>query len=210
MIDIHKVYSNIFSLGKWREKRFQLFLIVTKPSKKYNLLDVGGYPGNWGKNSHYFNTITCLNLTKENNSAIPNLTTVQGDGRQLDFDDQQFDIVFSNSVIEHVGSFEDQKKFSEEILRVGRKVWVQTPAKGFFFEPHFLFPFFHWLPISLRKLVVYITPWYLINRPNKKTIDDLIHEVRILSKKELKLLFPNCSIIVERFLFFPKSYIVNR
>ncbi len=112
-----------------------------------------------------------LNLSGKNNNGIPNLDSVKGDGRKLEFDDSEFDIVFSNSVIEHVGSFEDQKKICEEILRVGKKFWVQTPSKSFFFEPHFLFPFFHWFPISIRKIIVYITPWYLISKPNKDKIE---------------------------------------
>lgn len=208
MPDIHKIFSLIFKIGGWRARRLQLFLKTFGQIDNANLLDIGGYPFNWIDNNHHFKKIVSLNLTKENNMGIPNLKTVQGDARKLDFDNKEFDIVFSNSVIEHVGSFKDQKQFAKEALRVGKKIWIQTPAKGFFFEPHFLSPFFHWLPVPLRKFFVYFTPWYLINRPDKKTIDDLIHEIRLLSKRELNILFPNCSIIVERFLFFPKSYIV--
>jgi len=57
----------------------------------------------------------------------------------LNYSDNEFDICFSNSVIELVGSFEDQRKFANEIRRVGRKLWVQTPARSFFFEPHYLY-----------------------------------------------------------------------
>ena len=209
-MDIQKIYSLIFKLGKWREKRFQLFLKIIKPSMKDNLLDIGGYPHNWKFFFHHFNKITCLNLRKKKNNEIENLISVEGDGRRLEFDNNEFDIVFSNSVIEHVGDFEDQKLFSKEILRVGKKFWIQTPSKSFFFEPHFLFPFFHWFPIPIRKILVYITPWYLISKPDKDRIDIMINTTRLLSKKELKILFPNCSIITERFLFFPKSYIVFR
>ena len=76
---------------------------------------------------HHFNKITCLNLRKKKNSEIENLISVKGDGRKLEFDNNEFDIVFSNSVIEHVGDFQDQKLFSKEILRVGKKIWIQTP-----------------------------------------------------------------------------------
>jgi 2-polyprenyl-3-methyl-5-hydroxy-6-metoxy-1,4-benzoquinol methylase len=59
---------------------------------------------------------------------------------------RSFDIVFSNSVIEHVGDAESQQQFAHEIARVGRAYWVQTPNRRFPVEPHLLTPFLHFLP----------------------------------------------------------------
>ncbi len=210
-MDIQKLFQIIFSIGKWREKRLRLFYKTFKPlDKRYNILDVGGYSNSWISNYKDFKKITLLNLQKEKNIPMKNISSIKGDGRKLEFEDKKFDIVFSNSVIEHVGSFEDQKNFAKEAMRVGKKIWIQTPAKEFFFEPHFLFPFFHWLPIAIRKIIIYITPWYLINWANKKAIDEIINEIRILSKNEIKSLFPDCEIVSEKFLFFTKSYIIIR
>jgi hypothetical protein len=54
--------------------------------------------------------------------------------------DQEYDIAFSNSVIEHVGDWERQAAFASEIRRVGKNLWIQTPAKECPIEPHYLAP----------------------------------------------------------------------
>lgn len=76
---------------------------------------------------------------------------VQGDGRNLPYTNNEFDIVFSNSVIEHVGTFEDQKRFAEEIRRVAKSYWVQTPNRHFPVETHLIAPFIHFLPRNFQK-----------------------------------------------------------
>ena len=64
-----------------------------------------------------------------------------GDGCALKFPDKSYDIAFSNSVIEHVGSWERQQAFAKDIRRVGKAIWVQTPARECLIEPHYLAPF---------------------------------------------------------------------
>jgi len=209
-LNINKIYNIIFKIGKWREKRFQLFIDNLEPEKSDILLDVGGYPHNWSHNSELFKKIVCLNFSSKSNINLPNVESIVGDGRNLNFNDKEFDIIFSNSVIEHVGSFEDQKQFAKELLRVGKKIWLQTPAKIFFLEPHFLFPFFHWFPLRVRMYLVYLTPWYWITKPSNDKIENMINTTRLLTKKELIELFPDCKILKEKFLFFSKSYIVYR
>lgn len=60
----------------------------------------------------------------------PNQTTVVGDGTRLAFEDQSFDLVYSNSVIEHLGTWEKQQAFAAEARRVGRGYWIPTPGQG--------------------------------------------------------------------------------
>ena len=79
------------------------------------------------------------------------MRAVRGDACYLPHVDRGFDIAFSNSVIEHLGEYESQRRFAEEIRRVGRKVWVQTPARWFLVEPHFLTVGIHWLPRSVQR-----------------------------------------------------------
>ena len=75
---------------------------------------------------------------------IKDFKYVIGDACNLDMlSSKSFDIIYSNSVIEHVGR-ERQKEFANEIMRVGKKYWVQTPYKHFPVEPHFVFPFFQY------------------------------------------------------------------
>ena len=78
---------------------------------------------------------------------------VRADGCNLPFADRQFDIVYSNAVIEHTGSRERQRRFVEELCRVGRGVWLSTPDADSPLEPHTLIPFAHWLRRPMRSVI---------------------------------------------------------
>ena len=67
-------------------------------------------------------------------------------GKPLPFPDDAFDVGFSNAVIEHVGSREDQAFFLRELVRVSKRCFVTTPNRWFPFELHTRLPFIHWLP----------------------------------------------------------------
>lgn len=80
-----------------------------------------------------------------------NISSVSGDATDLrEYEDKSFNLVFSNSVIEHVGDFTAQRKMAKEMMRVGKHCYLQTPNRYFPLEPHFLFPCFQFLPIRLR------------------------------------------------------------
>ena len=133
------------------------------------------------------------------------------DGRQVCCADRSFDICYSNSVIEHLFEFEQQKRFADELRRVGRRVWVQTPARSFFVEPHLVTPFIHYLPKRLqRKLLRNCTLWGWLTRPSRERVDEFLREVRLLGFREMKALFPDCRIERERFLGWTKAYIAVR
>jgi hypothetical protein len=136
---------------------------------------------------------------------------VVGDGLDLKYADSEFDICYSNSVVEHVGSFEDQCKFASELRRVGRRAWAQTPARSFFFEPHYLTLFIHFLPKNIQwKLLRNFTIWGLITRPYKDKVEQFLAEIRLLSYVEMKTLFPDCEIRKGKISFPHKTFIVVR
>ena len=73
-----------------------------------------------------------------------NFKSIKGDATNLsNFKDNQFDIVFSNSLIEHLYTYENMKLMANETMRVGKKFFVQTPNKYFPIEPHYFFHFFN-------------------------------------------------------------------
>lgn len=136
---------------------------------------------------------------------------VAGDGCALPFADESFDVVFSNSVIEHVGTWERQCAFAAEARRVGRRLWIQTPAREFFIEPHLVAPFIHWLPAHWqRRLIRHATLRGWLERPDAAWVDRFLAEVRLLRLAEMRRLFPDCEILRERFLGLTKSYIAVR
>jgi hypothetical protein len=188
------------------------FVQTFTPSPSTNILDVGGSTLNWGL-IDVKPKVTLLNLSLPENAAEKpdHFSFVVGNGLDLKYPDAEFDICYSNSVIEHVGSFEDQRRFAGEVCRVGRKIWVQTPARSFFFEPHFLTPFIHFFPKDIRRrLLRNFTVWGLLTRPDKDAVERILAEIRLLSYDEMKTLFPDCEIRRERFLFFTKAFIAVR
>lgn len=137
-----------------------------------------------------------------------NINWIVADGKNLPFRNLSFDIVFCNSVIEHLGKWDDQRKFAGEVMRVGIRYFVQTPNRNFFIEPHLLTPFIHWLPYNIqRSLIRNFTIWGLLTRPDKDKVSAFLSEVRLLTDNEMKLLFPEAKIIYERFLLMNKSII---
>lgn len=116
--------------------------------------------------------------------------------------------MFSNSVIEHLGHYEDQKRFAAEIRRVGKSYWVQTLNRWFPVEPHLISPLIHYLPKRIQKrLIRWFTIWGLVTRPTNEQVSGFLSEVRLLTEREIRDLFPDAKIVVNRFLGFKKSLI---
>ena len=188
------------------------FIEAFRPTTETRILDVGGTDTNW-RLVETDADITFLNLVvPEDQSDLPsNMRYVQGDGTALEYEDGSFDICFSNSTIEHVHTWEKQQAFAAEMRRVGSAIWMQTPAREFFFEPHWLTPFIHWLPKRWqRRLGRNFTLYGLAFRPPRAQVDELVEEYRLLSKREVHDLFPDCDIRTERFVGLPKSYVAIR
>ncbi len=146
------------------------------------------------------------------NVVQPGFEYVAGDGCELKFADSSFDLAFSNSVIEHVGSFEDQRKFAQEMMRVGRRIYCQTPNRWFPVEFHFLGVLVHWLPQRWFTYFVHrhMTLRGILGKPTREQSDGLRESIRLLSRRELVELFPGCGIRTERFCGMAKSWVVWR
>jgi hypothetical protein len=168
------------------------------------ILDLGGGAFNWLL-LPVRPRLTILNVHQQADKTDW-ATYVVGDGCNTGLPSGGFDVVFSNSVIEHVGGAERQRQFAEECRRCGLAYFVQTPNKWFPFDTHTLMPFAHWLPHRLFARLVPISPRFLITRPAPGEIEDFSN-MRLLSRRDLQELFPDAEIIQERFLGIPKSLI---
>ena len=195
-----------------RRKRFRHFLKLVEQfgGKSLVILDIGGWERFWeiqnfADTSHQ---IILLNTTKFT-TQHSGISSIVGDARDLsNFPDHSVDIVFSNSVIEHLETFENQIKMANEVRRIGKTYFVQTPSYYFPMEPHFLFPFFHWLPIPTRTfLVQHFSFGYFKKQATKEEAEKLVREHHLLKRRELHSLFPDAQLITERFMGFTKSYI---
>jgi hypothetical protein len=186
------------------------FAETLAPTDATTILDVGGTPYNW-RISGVPGRVTLLNTRPPGDELPPNVVSVAGDGRKLPYEDASFDIAFSNSVVEHLGDRESQERFAAELRRVGRAVWVQTPARSFPVESHYLTPGYGALsPRWRRRLGRNASVWGLLARPSPERVAELADELRLLDSGEMRALFPDCDILRERWIGLTKSYIAVR
>ena len=199
-----------------RRRRFKLFLDAFQTVASTRILDVGGFVRDW-KNAGILSSVTCLNVDVIHADPASDKPTTSrvvfevGDGRNMKFADQSFDIVFSNSVIEHVGTWKDQQRFAAEVRRVGRQVFVQTPNRWFFIEPHFVAVFVHYLPWALAKRIIPFCSFRgLFRSGDNANLKQLAAELGLLSFHQVKELFPDCEIHREKLFGLTKSFVAVR
>jgi hypothetical protein len=206
--------QRIVRIVRWfRRRRMRRFERTFAISAGTRVLDVGGTAMNW----EYLRVrprLVILNTGRERRDT-EGVEWVAGDGCFLPFPDGAFDIVFSNSVIEHVGSPERQRLFARETARVGRAYWVQTPNRWFPVEPHLLTPFLHWLPAGARAWMARrFTVWQWVTRPapdrREFYIEHFLDDIRLLGPAEMQRLFPGARLVRERLLGLRKSLVAVR
>src|SRR2546423_1951575 len=121
-MNIHRAYRLLSPT--FRRRRMARFVHEMQPGSETTILDVGGHPTTWDIEPRTQAKITILNIEARSESEKKRYasfyTFVTGDGTRLPYQDKAFDIVFSNSVIEHVGGYEKQATFAAEILRTGK------------------------------------------------------------------------------------------
>jgi hypothetical protein len=172
-----------------RERKLRLLLDLMAAGPETTVVDVGvtDAPFGAGSTDNFLEAlypwperITAVGVTELDRfrAAFPRVRAVQADGRDLPFGDGEFDLGFSNAVVEHVaGGREGQRRFVAELCRVARRVFVTTPNRWFPVDPHTLLPLVHWLPPGPRRDRVL----------RARGFDDVLDP---LGPKELAALFP--------------------
>lgn len=196
---------------RFRKKRFAFFLsLLSQLDPPIHILDIGGTEKYWeimALDEHRQVFITLLNL-EQFQVTLPYLKSLVGDARSIHADDKSFDIVFSNSVIEHVGTYKDQKRMANEVRRVGKHYFVQTPNKFFPLEPHFLFPFFQFLPVAIRvKLLQSFNLGWFSKTSDAGKARQIVESIRLLDHREFVTLFPSALVYEEKVFGLTKSFV---
>jgi SAM-dependent methyltransferase len=175
-----------------RRRKLRLFLDELQPTAETTVLDVGADELAFGEGDgcttlNFFEElypwperITALGLHDGDGfrERYPAVRYVQGDACALPFADGEFDVVFSNAVIEHVGDRERQRRLVLEALRVGRRVFLTTPNRRFPIEVHTRLPLVHWLPEALA------------HRAYDLAGKGFAKELHLLTRRTLASLFP--------------------
>jgi hypothetical protein len=191
---------------------------VSTSDRTLRILDIGGTVEYWERVGIDFlrqlkARVKIVNINPaeiSHQSYAGVLETGQANGCAMpEFTDQEFDLVHSNSVIEHVETWSNMKAFASEVRRLGKNYYVQTPYFWFPIDPHFYrMPLFHWLPRPSRAMLLQRFP--LAHSGRIKSLDEafeVVDSARLLDRRQFAFLFPEASIEFERIGGLPKSMV---
>lgn len=200
----------------FRQRRMRKFLELIEPLRgrgsTLKIVDLGGTSAYWRALPGLYGArdveITILNLDGAPEEDR-NLIVRHGDACAVDFPDRAFDVVHSNSVIEHVGRWLEMAAMAAEVRRLAPAYFVQTPNVGFPVEPHYKLPFVHWLPEQAR--IAALKAAGRLPRgmgPDEATV--AVQRICLLGKSQLSALFPDAWIWREKVAGFAKSLVAIR
>jgi SAM-dependent methyltransferase len=195
-----------------RARKWKIFNEVIHPVECTKILDVGYTEDEKSENNNYLEkhypyleNITALGIEKPNRfqQLYPQIKCVTYNGKIFPFKNKEFDVVWSNAVIEHVGDINSQLLFLKEIKRVGKGAFITTPNKFFPIEVHSLTPLLHFLPKKLfdKYLKLIGKGWISGNYMN------------LLSLQKVKLILKRVgvtkyTIIKNKILFFTLDFVI--
>lgn len=216
-------YANAQSLEfRFRARRFahvqRLIEMIFAERGRADILDLGGTETYWRIGADFIRanrhrlTITMINPEPQAIQDREVFSFVEGSAtdRAL-FADRAFDLVHSNSVIEHVGSWQAMRDFAANARRLAPRYYIQTPNFWFPFEPHFRFPGFQYLSAALRaRLIMRFSLGFFRKIGTRAEADDIIRHHRLLSTREMRGLFPDAAVFHEKAFGLNKSIIATR
>jgi len=200
----------IDALGKqFRDRRFvevqKMFDHLGRPLR---IIDLGGSSRYWtqmGIEPSEGLEITLVNFM-EKHLKHESFINVTGDATNLEYEDNSFDLAFSNSVIEHVGDDDAKRRMAQEVQRVASNYFIQTPNRSFIIEPHFLLPGIQFLPVEVATKVLSKTPLSRGRKWGEEEARNELESIDLLSKEKLQGLFPDAAISSEMIGPFAKSH----
>jgi hypothetical protein len=118
-----------------------------------------------------------------------------------------YDLVFSNAVIEHVGGYAQRLKFAAAVHKFAPRHWIQTPYRYFPIEPHWLFPGFQFLPLTVRAEIS--RRWPLMHTQSASHAEGVRTAlgVELLGRTEMMCYFPDSKLRHEKAMGMIKSLI---
>jgi SAM-dependent methyltransferase len=219
MIDIRPDSSG----NKFRAARVRLFksLVDRTLNEKGTcaILDIGGTYNFW----HVWRSeidwsrahVTCVNLDPahlETGKEVTKVRMLRGNACNLiGIQDNEFDVAFSNSVIEHVGMWKNMRQMAAEVKRIAPRYMVQTPNFWFPIEPHARTPFLHWLPepVSYRIVMKRKCGFWQKHETVTGAIET-VQSAKLIDARQMQELFGDARIVREKFFGLTKSLIAIR
>jgi len=175
------------------------------------VLDLGGTTSFWQRSPVRPKSVTVINLGAPG-EGLPWVTPIKGDACDAPalVDGEIFDVVLSNSLVEHLGGHHQRVRFAEVARSMAPHYVIQTPYRYFPIEPHWLFPGLQFLPLSAR---VWLAPRWPLGQTHGWPPDQARDEVmstELLSLTDMRAYFPDARVVWERFAGWPKSLTLIR
>lgn len=192
--------------ARFRSRRWDTFSDRFPDLEQMTVLDLGGTPTYWQSAPRQPSSVTVVNL-RHYDSTPANVKSFVGDACSPPKEalDDTFDLVVSNSLIEHVGGHVQRQKMADVVHGAAPRHWVQTPYRYFPIEPHWIFPGLQFMPFAARVRVT--KRWKLGHRHTRE--DDVavasVHEVDLIGARQMRSYFPDSTIVWETFAGLRKS-----
>jgi hypothetical protein len=171
------------------------------------ILDLGGTPVSWRTLGLRADHVTIVDLGRVEDPDEPWIDVICADACAGGFG--KYDLVFSNSLMEHLGGHARRKQFADVVRESAPSWWIQTPYRYFPVEPHWIFPGFQFLPFRMRLMIC--QNWSTLHssdtRKDKAKASEFVASVELISSTEMRMYFPASEIWFERIAGIPKSVV---
>jgi hypothetical protein len=214
---VHSVRERVVGDGEsWssrrRAQRWQWLLHEFPGLAEMSVLDLGGYPSTWTRSPVHPRRVHVVNIEPLTDDLPDWIEVDHGDACALPrhIAERRYDLVFSNSVIEHVGGHERRLRFAESVHLLAPEHWVQTPYRYFPVEPHWIAPGMQFLPVRMRATVARRWPLAHVRSANLHDALTGVLWTELVDRSQMRYYFPESTLRSERLFGLTKSLIAVR
>ncbi len=196
----------------FRSRRWTMLAEWIGDLSTMRVLDLGGTIESWSVAPVQPRHLTIVNRDEPVSHLDSSVDFVHGDVCDLDpvLTRSTWDLVYSNSVIEHLGGHERRQAFADGVRGLGTRSWIQTPNRYFPIEPHFLFPGLQFLPVPARAAVIRRWPLNKWRPADARSAMESALDLELIGRAELAYYLPDSDIVAERVGGLTKSIVAVR
>ena len=194
--------------GPARARRWARLVTEFPDIDQMRVLDLGGTPASWKMAPVKPAAVTTVNMSALTSDDF-DVRSIQGDACHLpsSLRSERFDLVYSNSLIEHVGGHAPRQQLADTIHAMADRHWIQTPYRYFPIEPHWLFPGIQWLPYKARIAVSLRWNRGPVQTHTRAQAEQQVNEIDLIGIEQMRMYFFESEIWYERFAGLVKSLV---